>query len=470
MEKKLSVINVGISSFYDALSEQKVKVAQIDWKPPVKVNSELANKVNDIMNSSFAEKMNKANQDAIDMLINADPAWVDVKLAGDVIEGLDDYTVTHSGPPISFDEMVMLHKRGMVSACLFEGWAKTEEEALELIKSGKIKMISALDTNTVGAGTGIITKNVAMIIIKDRNNGKVAATFPAEGIAFQGGFCGWGLYSKEIAENLYHMRDYLLPPMAEVAKRKGGLPIKPILAESMQMGDENHTRQSAADLLFEHQVLLDMAKIDDMPKQQVLDSMNYIVETPRFFHCFGQGASRAANLGNVGRDYSTIVTAVCGNGVRFGIKIAALGDQWFETDAPYMTGQYTSSKYTIDDQLPWIGDSCVVECAGLGGLAAAASPIVCNLRGMTAKEAIAQTREMKKICVGENYNYPIPNMDFEFLPCGIDMMKVIQTGITPCIHGGMFNKEGGLIGAGMARVPMECFEKAFAAYCEKYGL
>ena len=29
---------------------------------------------------------------------------------------------------------------------------------------------------------------------------------------------------------------------------------------------------------------------------------------------------------------------------------------------------------------------------------------------------------------------------------------------------------GGLIGAGMARVPMECFEKAFKAYCEKYGL
>jgi hypothetical protein len=238
----------------------------------------------------------------------------------------------------------------------------------------------------------------------------------------------------------------------------------------MQMGDENHTRQTAADLLFEHQVLLEMAKIDDLPRQQIIDSMNYIVETPRFFHCFGQGASRAANLGNVGREYATTVTAVCGNGVRFGIKIAAMGDQWFEAEAPYMSGQYTSSKYTIDDQLPWIGDSCVVECAGMGGIAAAASPIVCNLRNMTLKEAIGQTREMEKICVTKNHNYPIPNMDFDFLPTGIDMMKVIRTGISPCIHGGMFNKEGGLIGAGMARVPMECFEKAFEAYCKKYDL
>ena len=132
-----------------------------------------------------------------------------------------------------------------------------------------------------------------------------------------------------------------------------------------------------------------------------------------------------------------------------------------------MSGHYLL-QYTIDDQHR--RDSCVVECAGMGGLAAAASPIVCKLRDLTLKEAIAQTREMEKICVSKNHNYPIPNLDFDFLPVGIDMMKVIKTGISPYIHGGMFNKEGGLIGAGVGIVPMECFEKAFKAYCEKYGL
>ena len=39
--------------------------------------------------------------------------------------------------------MVRLHQRGMVSACLFEGWAKTEEDALRLIHSGKLKIIKA---------------------------------------------------------------------------------------------------------------------------------------------------------------------------------------------------------------------------------------------------------------------------------------------------------------------------------------
>ena len=45
---------------------------------------------------------------------------------------------------------------------------------------------------------------------------------------------------------------------------------------------------------------------------------------------------------------------------------------------------------------------------------------------------------------------------------------VLKTGVLPAIHGGMFNYQGGLIGAGMARVPMECFQKAMKAFAAKY--
>ena len=104
----------------------------------------------------------------------------------------------------------------------------------------------------------------------------------------------------------------------------------------------------------------------------------------------------------------------------------------------------------------------------MGGFAAAASPIVCNLRGMTMQEAIAQTREMEHISISKNPNFPVPNIDFDFLPVGIDIRLVLKTGICPVIHGGMFNYEGGLIGAGMARVPVECFEKAMKAFAKEY--
>lgn len=412
------------------------------------------------------EKIQQANEKAVNRIIDSDPVWVDILPAGEVIDGLEDHMILHSGPPIACEDMCMLHRRGMVSGVLFEGWAKTEEEAKKLLEAGEIKIDSALNHNTVGAGTGIITKSVAMMVIEDRATGKRAATFPAEG-PFQGGFCGWGLYSEEIADNLRMMREDLFPTMRQMLQKRGGLPLKPILAESMQMGDDNHTRQTAADLLYLHQIVLDMLRLD-IPKEKLLKVMEYIVETPRFFHCYGQGASRSALMSAQGEPYSTMVTAVCGNGIEFGIQIAGLPGEWFTAPAPMMKGRYTSSKFTEKDQLPWIGDSCVVECAGMGGLAAAASPIVCSLRGMTAREAIALTREMQQICITKNPNYPIPNLDFDFLPVGIDIRKVLKLGIAPEIHGGMFNHEGGLIGAGSARVPMECFEKALKAFGKKY--
>ena len=374
--------------------------------------------------------------------------------------------ILHSGPPVDYDDMVMLHKRGMVSAMLFEGWAKDEKEAVEIIRSGEIRIDSALNHNTVGSGTGIITKSVAMNVIEDRRNHTTAATFPAEG-PFQGGFCGWGLYSPEIAENLRYMREVLFPPLREMLAKEGGIAIKPILAESMQMGDENHTRQTAADLLFDKQVLPRLFEMD-LPKEQIMRTVKYIVETPRFFHCYGQGASRAAAIAADGTEYSTMVTALAGNGVEFGIKIASLPGQWFTAPAPMMKGRYTSTQYTEKDQLPWLGDSCVVETAGLGGFAAAASPIVCSLRGMSLQDCIGQTREMERISIAKNPNYPIPNLDFDPLPVGIDIRLVLKTGVCPAIHGGMFNHEGGLIGAGMARVPMECFQKAMKAFAAKY--
>ena len=88
---------------------------------------------------------------------------------------------------------------------------------------------------------------------------------------------------------------------------------------------------------------------------------------------------------------------------------------------------------------------------------------------MSLDEAIGQTREMERISITHNPNFSIPNLDFDTLPAGIDIRLVLKTGIAPAIHGGMFNHDGGLIGAGMARVPMECFEKALRAFAAKYN-
>ena len=165
--------------------------------------------------------------------------------------------------------------------------------------------------------------------------------------------------------------------------KEGGIAIKPILAESMQMGGMKTTRQTAADLLLDKQVLPRLFEMDLPMRTDHAHGQIHVVETPRFFHCYGQGASRAAAIAADGTEYSTMVTALAGNGVGSGIKIASLPGQWFTAPAPMMKGRYTSTQYTERISSHGWETSCVVETAGLGGFAAAASLIVCSLRGMS---------------------------------------------------------------------------------------
>lgn len=354
--------------------------------------------------------INEANRRAMKMITDAQPYWTGVETAGDFLKNMGERTVLHSGPPVSYEEMCALHKRGMQNGALMEGWASDREEADRLLKKGDIHVDSALNYNTVGSGTGIITPSVPLLIVEDRITGKKAGVFPAEG-KYGGGFCGWGLYSKEIAENLCYLKERIFAPLCRILQEEGGLELKSLIAESIQMGDENHSSQSAADLLFLKKILpygLKTANSEEI--------LRYFIETGRFFHNFGQAASRSALLGASDICGSSMVIAAGGNGVEFGIKVAGLGEEWFTAPSPMIEGRYMTEGSRREDQLPWIGDSSVVECAGLGGILSAASPKVCAYRGDNLEKSLETTRQMFSVCIGENSSYVIPNMDFAHPP------------------------------------------------------
>lgn len=406
----------------------------------------------------------EANRRAVEMITDAQPYWVGVEAAGTFLKEMGEHTILHSGPPIPYEAMCGLHKRGMQNGALMEGWAADRKEADRLLKRGDIRVDSALNYNTVGSGTGIITPSVPLLIVEDRRTGKRAGVFPAEG-KFGGGFCGWGIYSGEIADNLRYLRERIFAPLCRLLEEEGGLELKSLIAESIQMGDENHSSQSAVDLLFLKKILPYGLKAEN--SEEILC---YFLETARFFHNFGQAASRSALLGASGIQGSSMVTVAGGNGVEFGIKVAGLGEEWFTAPSPMIEGRYMAQGSRREDQLAWIGDSSVVECAGLGGILSAASPRVCAYRGDNLEKALETTRQMSLICIGENPSYRIPSLDFAHPPVGIDVLKCVKTRIAPVINGGMINRQGGWMGAGCARIPMECFEKAAKAYEEKYGV
>ncbi|MBQ8231413.1 MAG: DUF1116 domain-containing protein [Lachnospiraceae bacterium] len=412
---------------------------------------------------TLQEKIERANEEAVKCITDAEPYWVDVLPAGECLENFKENTILHSGPPIAYENMCGLHKRGMINAVLFEGWAKTPQDAEKLILAGKVNIDSAFNYNTVGSGTGIVTKSVPLLVAEDKRTGKRAGVFPAEG-KFGGGFCGWGVYSQAIAENLRYMREELFSDIRKILKETGGIALKSIIAKGLEMGDENHSSQTAVDLLFLKAILPYALKCKNY-EELIL----YFVNTGRFFHNFGQAASRCGIISADGIPYSGMVTAAGGNGVEYGIKVAGLGDQWFTAPSPMIEGTYMTPGSKREDQLPWIGDSSIVECAGLGGIVSAASPVVCSFRGDKLEDSIKTTRDMEKISITKNKSYRIPNLDFDNPPAGIDILKVAETGILPVIDGGMINRDGGWMGAGCARIPMECFEKAAKAFWAKYG-
>ena len=168
----------------------------------------------------------------------------------------------------------------------------------------------------------------------------------------------------------------------------------------------------------------------------------------------------------------TVVTTMTRNGVRFGIRIAELGNEWFTAPVNTPKGLYFTG-FSEEDGNPDIGDSSITETVGVGGMSMIAAPGVTRFVGAGGfQDALDVSNEMSEICVGSNQNWTIPNWDFKGAPTGIDIRKVVETGITPIINTGIAHKEPGLgqVGAGTVRAPIECFEKALVAYAKSKGI
>jgi hypothetical protein len=115
------------------------------------------------------------------------------------------------------------------------------------------------------------------------------------------------------------------------------------------------------------------------------------------------------------------------------------------------------------------GESHVTETAGLGGFAQACAFPLQKYQGGTPQVMIENNLAMYEITFGEHPDFFIPFFEFRGTPTGIDIFKVVETGITPVIDGGLGGRDGGQIGAGVLRAPIECFELAVDAYRARYG-
>ena len=415
-----------------------------------------------------AELINEANALAVERILSAEPVLTGVDTALNVIPGMAPDTILHSGPPIDWESMCDPMKRAVKGALIFEGLSRDDGEAEKLVKSGKIKLSPNHHHDSVGPMTGIISPSMPVIITKDTTGGRLAYSTFNEG----GGKVLWfGAVEEETIDRLRFIRDEFAPAMKKVIAHTGGIPIWSILAQGIQMGDECHNRHAASTNLFLKFVTEPLFSVIES-RELAIRVFKFMAGNSHFFLNITMTACKLAMDAARNIENSTIVTVMSRNGSDFGVRMSGLGDSWFTAPAPYLLDALYNPGYGARDGAPDIGDSSIIETMGLGGFAIAAAPSMASFAGGGFWESVHITEEMGQITEAKNSKFGIPSLDFEGTPTGIDIRKVVETGILPSINSAVVHKSSGAgqIGAGIVHAPYECFTKALTAFGANCGL
>jgi hypothetical protein len=201
------------------------------------------------------------------------------------------------------------------------------------------------------------------------------------------------------------------------------------------------------------------------------EALDFIAATSQFFLNLSMVASKAIMDATHGVEASSIVTAIARNGVTTAIRVSGLGQRWFEAPSDMPIGLFFPG-FSQADANADLGDSAICEAAGYGGQALAASPALVQLVGGSVAQAVDYSREMYHVTWTRNPVMSLPNLEFAAGPAGIDVRKVVDTGIRPVVTTGIAHRQAGIgqIGAGIVRVPMACFTQATLALAGSQGV
>ena len=409
----------------------------------------------------------KANAEATNRMMESRPVLVGLGKARDVIPGMRDNLLLHAGPPITWERASGPLRGAITGALILEGKASNEAEAQALVESGQVELEPCHHHQTVGPMAGVTGPSMSVYIIEDKTHGQRAFSNLNEGY---GKVLRYGAYSEEVIDRLRWMENVMGPVLKDAIEASGGIDIKALLSEALHMGDEGHNRNKAGSILYLKALAPHIAQVspDATVASEVLKAIGdnaLSVLNPVMAACKAM-ADAAHDI-----EGSTIVSAMARNGADFGIRVSGLGDQWFTAPAEVPQGLYFPN-YQASDANADIGDSTITETIGIGGFAMAAAPAIVTFVSGTPKDAVNATMEMYEINYTEHRYFTIPQLDFRGTPTGIDIRKVIETGITPRVNTGIAHKEAGVgqIGAGLVRPPMAIFEEALVAFAERYGI
>lgn len=457
LRQQPTVITAGVDLFAQSLIDQGIEVVPVDWRPPMDGTADAIARV-------LADpRTAPANATALERVLAASPRWVGVATAAEAI-GLERGQFLHAGPPITWDRASGPLRGALIGAMLLEGLADDPRKAEAIAERGGIELSPCHHHGVVGPMAGVVSPSMPMFVVENDAFGNRAYCSLNEGL---GKVLRYGAFGNEVLDRLRWMQAVLGPALAAAIGRLESLDLRALMTQALQMGDELHNRNRAASALLVREIvpgLLDSG----VPSSDVADVVRFANGNEHFFLNLGMPAAKASIDPARDIDGSTMVVAMARNGTDFGIQVSGTADAWFTGPAQVPDGLFLGD-HGPDDANPDIGDSTIMETAGVGGFAMACAPAIVRFVGGAATDALAATESMYGITLGEHPHYQVPILEFRGTPVGIDVTRIARTGILPFVNTGIAGKVAGTgqVGAGIVTPPREAFTAAMVALAER---
>jgi hypothetical protein len=461
MSTPTAVVNVGADLLADAIADQAVPVTRVDWRPP------MAGTEADLATVAADPRRAAANAQALAAVLGVTATLVDVAPASELL-GLENGQFLHAGPPIEWSRAPGPLRGALMGGAALEGLVDDPEDAVALFEAGtSVSLEPCHHRSTVGPMAGVVTPSMWLWVLEDAATGRRTFCSLNEGL---GKVLRYGAYGPDVLTRLRWLGDVLGPLLQAAVRSAGPVDVTGILTQMLQMGDEAHNRNRAGTLMLLRDLSPAMVLCSEGGRwnaADVAEALRFIGGNDHFFLNLAMPACKLALDAARGIEGSTMVVAMARNGTDFGIQVAGTGDEWFTGPAQLADGLFLGD-YGPDDANPDIGDSAITETAGIGGFAMATAPAIVRFVGGSVPDALATTRRMHEITLGENPRWSVPVLEFQGTPTGIDVTKVCRTGILPQINTGMAGKVAGVgqVGAGLVTPPAEIFPKALARLAE----
>ena len=457
LPREVSVVNLGLSLFADAVDQQASPVQQVDWRIPAGGDPEMVSALEQLYGPRAAE-IDAANAEVARRLDQSVPLLVDVAPAERVLPDIGGRVLMHCGPEIEWARVCDPLRRSMRAATLAEGWAASLEEAERMLAAGEVRLEPAYRHDTVLPMASAIGPSAPLFAVENRDAGARAFAPINQG---PGETAWFGRETPAAISRLKLLRDVVGPMWRRIVDSAGPIDLFALAAQGVQVGDDVHMRTQGTTSLMVRQLLPQIASLPDRGRVALAE---FLAGNHMFFLNLAMAAAKSAALSAEQVERSSVVTMMCRNGTSYAIRLAG-SDQVFVSEAPPVTAAMYYPDYDAAVAAPDIGDSAILELAGLGGAAAAGSPAVAGFLPGGMADAVAMTEQMASICVVESTRFRLPSWHGRGTPVGVDARRVVELDAPPQVTTGILHASSGIgqIGAGVATAPIACFREALRA-------